>query len=141
MEFEKVGNILNCLHEHESEVEAIPFLSICVACKYKTLPKSLVLFPQDLIKNISGGGQWEESGSKDWDSYSLFLRSWVDVSRKYKIYFFHLIMSEDFKKNSENRTIELSTFWSDLCLLWHVIDDFFVVVQYISFTRGVNSRV
>ena len=25
MEFEKVGNVSNCLHEHESEVEAIPF--------------------------------------------------------------------------------------------------------------------
>ena len=73
----RLGNVSNSLHEHESEVEAILFLSICVACKYKTLPKSLVLFPQDLIKKISGGGQWEELGSKDWDSYYLFLSEWM----------------------------------------------------------------
>ena len=71
--------------------------------------KRLVLFPHDLIKKISGGGQWEELGSKDWDSYYLFLSEWM-FQENIKSIFFHLIISEDFKKNSENRTIELFKF-------------------------------
>ena len=49
--------------------------------------KRLVLFPHDLIKKISGGGQLEELGSKHWDSYYLFLSEWMFQENIKSIFF------------------------------------------------------